>query len=164
MTILADAPLKDPQSFRERSALKWLGVTVITGSLFPLIVAFYSVQDSPFYFAALTNFWALAFYVVYLLIKRHQVFRADILQSAFNPERKGVRSNVTIVPSIIGAVLIYPLFALATRYVDVVVVAIIFEIWPLFIVLLTGKLFHKEERFKNSPKVSLYSLHSHLLG
>ena len=58
----------------------------------------------------------------------------------------------------------YLLFAWSTKFVDISVTTVVYEIWPLFLILLVERLYREEERFRPISKATLILLMIAFLG
>ena len=79
---------------------------------------------------------------------RPKLFSKKILQAVILPPKDSGYMNWLLVPCVISGIATYPLLSISTRYIDIIPVAIIYEMTPLFLVLLSSLLFRKEKRFK----------------
>ena len=118
-------------------------ISVVGYSMIPLLVASGNGGDNPFLFGAGWRLGVGLGLSVFLF-----TFFRDVL------------SNREVLSLIIGRMLTwsmlfvilsqfdYVAFALATRFIDVSVAAILFETWPIFLILLTAILFRGEARYR----------------
>lgn len=134
-------------SHQNRIAAFWMLSSVVIGSFLAIIVAAYEVADAPFLFSFLNNFLAMAIYLPVLYITGRSLLTKSLLKEVFAPQGDWVKPNLVTIPSILSGVFTFPLFVLASRYIDIVAVVILYEIWPLFMVLMAGRLFRNEGRY-----------------
>ena len=136
-------------SSHNRLAIIWMMISVIASSFVVLIIAWGETNKSPFFFAALDNIFTFCGVLLIVIIWRPKLFSAKVLRAVFRPPQDSVRMNLLLVPCIISGVATFPLLSISTRYIDIIPVAIIYEMAPLFLVLLSSLLFRKEKRFKS---------------
>ena len=127
---------------RNRTAAGYMLAAVVSLSLIPLLIVWGKGTESPFLFNAL---WRLGLGFGYLLLLlvvyrslllnkqiitkiRHHIFRWSMLFLIIN--------NFQLAT-----------FSLSARFVDISITAILFETWPVFLILLMGWLFVKEKRY-----------------
>ena len=119
-------------------------VAVIGFSLIPLLVAGGNGADSPFLFSAglrlgLSAGQGLFLAAFFWSILRHRIVRELIAQRVVSWSMLFVLVNQFE----------YSLFAWSTRFVDISVAAVLFETWPIFLILLTAMLFRGESRYRD---------------
>ena len=128
---------------RNAAGMALMIVSVIGYSLIPLLVASGRGADSPFLFGA---GWRLGvgfgLSVFLFTFFRDVLFHKEVLSLIY--ERMKTWAMLFIILSQFD----YVAFALATRFVDVSVAAILFETWPIFLILLTAILFRGEARYR----------------
>ena len=116
-------------------------VAVVASSLAPLGIAIGDGADSPFLFSAAMRFGTFAMYCVFLVA----VFRSVLFDKSV--VAVVVRRVFTwTMAFVIVQQFDYALFALASRYVDIGVVAVIFGAATLMRVLLMSRLFVRYQR------------------
>ena len=133
---------------RNRAALVWMMASVIASSFVVLIIAWGETNKSPFFFAAMDNIFAFFGVLLISIIWHPKIFSAKILKTVILPPKNSIRMNLLLVPCIISGIATFPLLSIATKYIDIIPVAIIYEMAPLFLVLLSSLLFRKEKRYK----------------
>ena len=133
---------------RNRLAIIWMMISVIASSFVVLIIAWGETNKSPFFFAALDNIFTFCGVLLIVIIWRPKLFSAKVLRAVFRPPQDSVRMNLLLVPCIISGVATFPLLSISTKYIDIIPVAIIYEMAPLFLVLLSSRLFRKDKRYK----------------
>lgn len=130
------------QQSREAQAIVCMFGTVLCLSLIPVFIKGGGAAAYPFLF---TGAWRLIVCVASLTIVwvcyRH-FWRSKMARAA-------VRKNGINLHFLLGIVSIldYALFAAADRFVDTVIVSVIFEIWPIFFVVYMSLLYRKESRY-----------------
>ena len=125
-----------------------VGASVLLYSLFPVVVAF-SNTESPFLFACTWYVGLVLGMVVFLAVRF-----SDLLRS-----RAAWRQVWRQIPSIAMMVWIaskfqIALFAWSASVVDVAITAVLYETWPLGMVLLTAWLFRSEDRYQRIGPVT----------
>ena len=119
-------------------------VTVLGLSVVPLLIDLGNGSESPFLFNAA---WRLGvvlgtlFFLVTFFLPLIRVREALVLILRRIP-------NIAILLATIGNCE-YVLFALSSRFVDIAVTTIIYEIWPIFLIFLTAWLFRSDARYHN---------------
>ena len=135
---------------RNRLALIWIMISVVIALSFVVfIIDWGETKESPFFFAVFhnSNFFAILTFLIYYIISTQAIFK-KVLRTVILPPKDSVRMNLLLVPCIISGIVTYPLLSISTKYIDIIPAAIIYEMSPLFLVLLSSLLFRKEKRFK----------------
>ena len=133
---------------RNRAALIWIMISVVTLSFTVFIIDWGETNRSPFFFAVFHNAFAILTFLIIIILFRPKLFSAKILKTVILPPKNSIRMNLLLVPCIISGIATFPLLSIATKYIDIIPVAIIYGMSPLFLVLLSSRLFRKEKRFK----------------
>ena len=123
---------------------------VIGYSLIPLAIALSGGEENPFYFNAAMNVGICVGLTAFLATAyRSQVRNKEVL--------KLVRRRAYSWPFALVAVnnFGYAMFALSARFIDISVTAILYEVSPIFVILLTAWLFRKEKRFNKLNQATL---------
>ena len=136
------------RSIRNRAALVWMMIHVIVSSFVVFIIDWGETNKSPFFFSAIQHFFAFFVFFFIVVSLRPKLFSKKVLRVVFLPPQDSVRMNLLLVPCIISGIVTYPLLSISTKYIDIISAAIIYEMSPLFLVLLSSLLFSKEKRFK----------------
>ena len=145
---VASKLLNKPESGNNnRAAAAWMLVGGVAGSFLGLIVEWGETNKYPFFFTAVHNFVALCFFLGLIKMLRPALFSKKIIRIALEPTKQNKGQNWYLLGCIISALVSFPLFAIATKFIDVVAVVVIFEAWPIILVLLTGRLFRRDKRF-----------------
>ena len=118
-------------------------LTVIGFSVIPLVVAWGSGADSPLLF---NSGWRLGVVIGCLFflpvchgsLLRNRAVRRLIWQRMF---------SWAMLFVIIGSFQ-FALFTYSTRFIDIAIAAVLLETWPIFLIILTGRLFKKEHRYR----------------
>ena len=131
-----------------RLAFIWIMISVIAESFVVLIIDWGETKEYPFFFATFSNFFGFFIFLFIIISIRPKLFSKKVLRAVILAPKDSVRMNLLIVPCIISAIANLPLLSIATKYIDIIPAAIIFEMTPLFLVLLSSLLFRKEKRFK----------------
>ena len=117
-------------------------VSVLVYSLAPLAVSWSGVSERPFLFSALLQTGGMFGYILLLgcayrpLVVNWKVWSLVARRLLRWPMLAGSASGFD-----------YALFVWSTRFVDVGVAAVLFEVWPLLLVAATGWWFRSEVRF-----------------
>ena len=123
---------------------------VIGYSLIPLAIALSGGEENPFYFNAAMNVGICVGLTAFLATAyRSQIRNREVL--------KLVRRRAYSWPFALIAVnnFGYAMFALSARFIDISVTAILYEVSPIFVILLTAWLFRKEKRFNKLNQATL---------
>ena len=117
-----------------RSALVWMLVSVIALSFVVFVIDWGGTNKSPFLFATFDSFFALFAFLLIVIIRRPILFSKKILRAVIFPPQDSYRMNLLLVPCILASSAIYPFLSISTRYIDIIPVAIIYGMSPLFFV------------------------------
>ena len=131
-----------------RAAIGYMLVTVTTWSMVPLFVNLADGSQTPFLFNAWLrmglSFGCLLFLFVYypgILLRSSS--RSLIFKGLFSwPKNKPLFW-------VLLSTFDYAFFALSVKFLNIAVAAILFETWPIFVILLTARLFRDEERYQS---------------
>ena len=134
-------------SSHNRLAFIWIMISVIAESVVVLIIDWGGANKFPFVFAAISNLFGFLIFLFIMISLRPKLFSKKVLRAVFRSTQDSSRTNLLIVPCIISAIANLPLLSIATKYINIIPAAIIFEMTPLFLVLLSSLLFRKEKRF-----------------
>ena len=126
-------------------------LSVVSYSLVPLLIASGGGVSSPFLFVAALRLGQFGGHTAFIVL-----FFRDVL---FNKTAMSIVMQRILTWSILFVAinnLDYGFFALATRFVDISVAAILYETWPIAVILLTALLFRGERRYRKiKPDVML---------
>ena len=122
-------------------------VSVIALSFVVFVIDWGGTNKSPFLFATFDSFFALFAFLLIVIIRRPILFSKKILRAVIFPPQDSYRMNLLLAPCILASSAIYPLLSISTRYIDIIPVAIIYGMSPLFFVLISSLLFRQEKRF-----------------
>ena len=140
---------------RNRRAAGYILLSVIGFSSVPLIVSWSASGETPFLFnAGLRMGHAIGYLLVLVAFYRELISSPRVLSIIW-------RSLCTWKWAILLTIVAYfdlGLFALATRFIDVSITAILFETSTLFIILLMAWLFRRESRYRNITPMMLLML------
>ena len=137
-----------------RRAIGYMLVAVALFSSLPLVIAWGGGERAPFLFNAAMNAGAVLGCLIFLgLFYRSLILNGATLRiigrHMFDPK----------IALSIAANFNFAFFAWSTRFVDVSVSAILFESWPVFIILITARLFRDDPRYHDiSPEVVMLLL------
>ena len=153
------AAVRIPDIVGNRVAIGYMLVAVTLFSSLPLVIAWGGGERAPFLFNAAMN----AGVVLACLVFMTALYRSLIFNGA----------NLRIIARRIFDIKIglsifanfnFAFFAWSTRFVDVSVSAILFESWPIFIILITARLFRSDARYHEITSEMLLLLALGLVG
>ena len=122
-------------------------ITVSGISLVPLLVNVSGGAETPFLFSAYLRTGSSIACVLFLLIFHHStLFNSNTLLMVRHRVFVWPDNRLLVLAGV--AALDYAFFALSLKFIDVAVAAILFETWPVFIILLAAWLFRGEGRFR----------------
>ena len=144
---------------RSGVATAYMFVTVSLGSLIPLVIAWAGGGDNPFIFNAGMTAGVVLGCLVFVVVRyRGLVMKRGNLRLII---RKALDLRIAWT---IAANFNFAFFAWSTQFVDITVTAILFEMWPIFIILLTARLFRTEARFRTITHATLLLLFTGFAG
>ncbi|MYC34860.1 MAG: hypothetical protein F4X64_17020, partial [Chloroflexi bacterium] len=133
----------------QRKAVAYMLLAVIFFSSLPLIIAWGGGGQAPFLFnAGMSGGMALGCLLFVAIFYRRLLFNWDSLRLI-----RRRMFNIYIALSII-ANFNFAVFAWSTRFVDVSITAILFETWPIFIILIMERLFRGQTRYRRPTDIS----------
>ena len=153
------AAIRIPDIVGNRVAIGYMLVAVTLFSSLPLVIAWGGGERTPFLFNAAMNAGIVLGCVAFM-----GVFYRRLILDGFN---LGLISRRIFDPKIglsIVANFNFAMFAWSTRFVDVSVSAILFESWPIFIILITARLFRGDTRYRDITYEMLLLLALGLVG
>ena len=125
----------------QRKAIAYMLLAVVFFSSLPLIIAWGGGGQAPFLFnAGMSGGMALGCLLFVAVFYRRLLFNWDSLRLIWRR-----MFDIKIALSII-ANFNFAVFAWSTRFVDVSITAILFETWPIFIILIMERLFRGQTR------------------
>ena len=130
---------------RDRTALVFIVLATAGYSLLPLVVALGGGTESPFYFNAGLTFGMIVGTTPFLLFAYGGLLRHRSVLAAIGKR--------TISWSILFMAIKnfeFAFFAWSTKFVDISITAILYETWPILLILLTAWLYRDESRYKQS--------------
>lgn len=136
------AVVRIPDLAGNRVAISYMLVAVTLFSSLPLVIAWGGGERTPFLFNAAMN----AGVIIGCLVFMGLLYRSLILNGA-NLRIIARRIFDPKIALSIAANFNFAFFAWSTRFVDVSVTAILFESWPIFIILITARLFRGDARY-----------------
>ncbi len=136
------AVVRIPDLAGNRVAISYMLVAVTLFSSLPLVIAWGGGVRTPFLFNAAMNAGVVLGCIVFMGI----LYRSLILNGA-NLRIIARRIFDPKIALSIAANFNFAFFAWSTRFVDVSVTAILFESWPIFIILITARLFRGDPRY-----------------
>ena len=142
-----------------RAAAGYMLASVIGFSVVPLLIAA-GGQEAPFLFSAGLRLGAIAGYLVLLTVVYPTLFfstKTWVLvarRMMKSPLQIGNRITNTPLPIVLATVTYfdYMFFALAiqNRNIDPSIAAVFYETWPILLIVLTGLLFRKDQRYSTT--------------
>ena len=148
-----------PNLAGNRIAIGYMLTAVTLFSSLPLVIAWGGGGRSPFLFNAAMNAGVVLGCIVFIVV----LYRSLILDGA-NLRLIARRIFDPKIALSIVANFNFALFAWSTRFVDVSVTAILFESWPVFIILITARLFRGDSRYRHVTYEMLLMLALGLAG
>ena len=143
---------------RSRAAAGMMLGYVVLQSFLPLVVAF-GGESGPFLFnAAWRAGELLGFPLLTLAFFRKRIFSRAAWKAVCR------RSLCFAMFLWIAGSFALALYAWATKYIDVAVAAALFETWPVFLVVLTGRLFRQEARYRKATLKTAFVFGFAVLG
>ena len=132
----------------DHSAVGYMLVSVAVSSMAPLMVALVGVGHVPFMFTAAMQVGGMSGYL-FLLFARYRRFLVDprVWKAVFGHVVRLDHRTVWFLLGIVSG-LDYALFVWSTRFIDISVTTILFETWPLFLVLLMAVLYRDADRYR----------------
>ena len=131
-----------------RAAVWWMMANVLASSFFPLIVAVGGTNQSPFFFTAMDNLVSCLVILIVIAGLRPRLLAYKTLAAVFSPSMGALAINLNLLPCIIRGLAATPFFLLATNYISIVAVVIIYETWPIVKILVMERLFKDSIRFR----------------
>ena len=130
-------------------------IAVICFAFIPLVVDLGGGADKPFLFNVGFRCGLLSGWLVFLLFNYYNLlFRREVwtairrlLKEEFHILSKLDFRNLTIIWVLIGQFQL-GLFALSVQFVDISIMAILYETWPIFMILLTARIFRDTQRYQ----------------
>ena len=118
-------------------------LAVIGFSLVPVLVASGNGANNPFLFVAVLRVGVtIALAVLFMVLFGRVLLRKSVLTLVW--QRLPTWSMLFAIINQFE----YGLFALSTRFIDISVAAILFETWPILLILMTAFLFRGEQRYR----------------
>ncbi len=153
------AAIRIPDIVGNRVAIGYMLVAVTLFSSLPLVISWGGGERTPFLFNAAMNAG-----IVLGCLGFMAVFYRRLILSGANLRLISRRIFDPKIALSIVANFNFALFAWSTRFVDVSVSAILFESWPVFIILITARLFRGDDRYREITYEMLLLLTLGLVG
>ncbi len=118
-------------------------LTVAGFSIIPLVVAWGDGAEKPLLFNAGWRFGVVIGCLLFLPIGNGALLRNRIVWQMIWRRIFGWAMLFVIIGSFQFA-----LFTYSTRFIDIAIAAVLLETWPIFLIVFTGRLFKKENRFR----------------
>ena len=144
--------------YASQPATRLMTAYVVATSFAPLLVAL-GAGETPFIFSAAWGAGEVAGLSPILLLRFREII--------FSREaRKAVISQTLCLAMFLWTInsLWIAAYAWSTRFIDVAVAAALFETWPVFLVILTARLFRTEARYRKITKRTLLFFGIAILG
>ena len=124
-----------------------MAVNILPYSLSPVVIILAGVSGLPFLFAAVMQVGGMVGYLLLLGSRYRSLLSQGCVRDAVRRHLLDVRRGGPLL--VLGAIsgLDYALFTYSTRFVDVSVAAVLFELWPLFSVPLMAALTRRKGRY-----------------
>ena len=143
---LANQPDSEKQNFR---ATGYILAAVAVYSLTPVLLHVGEAHQSPFMYNAVRTLATCLGLVLFLVIFHYRLlFDINIWRAISNNCMRWSFFGI-FIGSFTGAVMGW-----ALKYIDISVATVLYETWPLWVILLTGKMFKGENRYTD---VSMFS-------
>ena len=124
-------------------AVSYMLLAVLFYSLLPIFLHIGEGFKSPFTYNAVMSFFARMGILIYLIVFfRQQLFNREIWQAIHLNWRR-----ISLIGALLGT-FDYAMFGWALKYIDVSVAAILHETWPVWMILLTSKIFRNENKYE----------------
>ena len=118
--------------------------SVLLYALMPVFIVWGDAKNAPFAFnAVITLFVGLGTFVFLSAFYRKQLFNKEIWSAVFRNLWKWSLFGL------FASYFAYAIFSWSLKYIDVSVASVLFETWPLWLILMTGIMFKKENRYEN---------------
>ena len=127
------------------TAASYMLVSVLAYSFIPLVIARSGAADSPFLFNSVWRFGLTIGCLVTLLVFYWQVL---VNREVLSLIVRGIFSWTIFFATIQSFE--NALFAWATRFIDISVANILFELWPILFILLTAWLFQQDSKYRKN--------------
>ena len=138
----SDTALSVTAQHNTPAAIAFMTLAVICFSWIPLTISANDGESSPLLFSSTWRAGALTTYIIALLaLYRPLLNRRDLGRTLKLLTQSPYRRLIAIEAA---STLDYALFALSTRYIDVAATAIAFEIWPITVMLILARLYHRK--------------------
>ena len=119
-------------------------LAVLSYSLLPVFIHAGEGHKAPFmYNAVIALFGRIGISIYLIVFYRRQLFDHEIWRAVRLNWRKW-----SLLGVLLGA-FDYAVFGWSLRYIDVSIATILHETWPIWMILLTGKMFQSEKRYEN---------------
>ena len=129
---------------RDFYATCYMLAAVLLYALFPVFIHVGEGHQAPFmYNAVRLLFMGMGISIFLIVFYRRQLFDREIWRVVCRNWRRW-----SLLGTLLGA-FNYAIFGWALRYIDVSVASVLYETWPLWMILLMGKMFQTENRYKS---------------
>ena len=138
---------RDNSGVRDGQAAGLMSVTVLFFSLSPLLIVFSGASSLPFLFGAVMQVGGLAGYLVLLSARYCGLLSQRSIRDVIWCHLLDFRRAGTLLFLGTLSCLDYALFIYSTRFIDISVATVLFEMWPLVSIPLTAALAGKHGRY-----------------
>ena len=129
------------------TAVGYMLIAVVGFSSIPLLIAGGNGSENPFLFSGALRFGLGVGHLLFLLGFYWSLFRQpEVLSLIWR------RIFTWAMLFIVINQFEYALFAWSIRFIDISVTVILFETWPIFLILLTARLFRSEQRYRRTTR------------
>ena len=132
---------------REKRNIRATGfmlVAVFLYSMLPAFITWGEAHQAPFMYNAISTLCTGIGVAIFLIMfYRRQLLDREIWQAVCRNWRRWSMLGVLL------GTFNYAVYAWSLKYIDVSVAAVLYETWPLWMILLTGKLYKGEDRYDN---------------
>ena len=128
-----------------KTAICFMFLAVIFYSLIPVFIHAGDAKQDPFIFNAIRLMFLCIGIMIFLIL--------FYWKELINYEIWKIISKNALKLSMIGSILgsfNYAIFAFSLKYIDVALATVIYDTWPIWMILLTGKMFQKEKHYQKT--------------
>ena len=134
----------EKRSSRNLRAAGYMLVSVLLFAMAPVFITWGEGHKSPFiYNAVILLFECIGIFIYLIVFYRRQLFDREIWWAV----RRNWRTWSLL--GIMGGTFGYAVLAWSLKYIDVSVTTVIYETWPLLLILWTSKMFQGENRYES---------------
>ena len=128
---------------RNMRAAGYMLVSVLFFALAPVLIIWGEGHKAPFMYNAVRTLFACIGILIFLVVFYHrQLFDREILQAVSRNWRSWSLLGISV------GFFDYAVFSWSLKYIDVSVASVLYETWPLLMILLIGVIFKGENRYE----------------